>query len=150
MSWDVSYLAKICSAPLHPVSSGPFTSKFNKVHSPNLFKERCISEVVRIGSIIIRRLIKLWKAKFFVRCDVIFVVRLQEKFGIDHFGPTAPIITEFQSIRFLQMDSFRQKPTPSPAVLKGGQCQSHMAGWNAEGSLFVYNDQIDVPVFNNL
>ena len=118
MSWDVSYLAKICSAPLHPVSSGSFTSKFNKVHSPNLFKERCISEVVRIGSIIIRRLIKLWKAKFFIRCDVIFVVRLQEKFGIDHFGPTAPIITEFQSIRFLQMDSFRQKPTPSPAVLK--------------------------------
>ena len=47
-------------------------------------KEKCISEVVRIGSIIILHLSKLWKANFFILCDVIFLVRLQEKFEIDH------------------------------------------------------------------
>ena len=39
------------------------------------FKEKCISEVVRIGSIIIFHLSKLWKAKFVILCDVIFLVR---------------------------------------------------------------------------
>ena len=34
-------------------------------------KEKCISEVVRIGSKFIFRLSKLWKAKFFMLCDVI-------------------------------------------------------------------------------
>ena len=33
---------------------------------------------------IISHLNKLWKAKFFTLCDVIFLVRLQEKFEIDH------------------------------------------------------------------
>ena len=33
-------------------------------------KRKCISEMVRIGSIIIFHLSKLWKAKFFVLCDV--------------------------------------------------------------------------------
>ena len=49
------------------------------------FKEECISEVVRIDSIIIFRLSKLWKAKFFILCDAIFLVRMQGKFEIDHF-----------------------------------------------------------------
>ena len=44
------------------------------------------SDVVRIGSIIIFHLSKLWKAKFFILCDVIFLVRLQGKFEIDHSG----------------------------------------------------------------
>ena len=49
------------------------------------WREIYISEVVRIGSsIIIFQLSKLWKAKFFILCDVIFLVRLQEEFGIDH------------------------------------------------------------------
>ena len=48
------------------------------------FKEKCISEVVRIVSIIIFHLSKVWKAKFFILCDVIFLVRLQGKFDIDH------------------------------------------------------------------
>ena len=48
------------------------------------FKEKYISEVVRIGSIIIFHLSELWKAKFFLLCGVIFLVRLQEKFEIDH------------------------------------------------------------------
>ena len=48
------------------------------------FKEKCTSEVIRIGSIIIFHLSKLWKAKFFILCDIIYLVRLQEKFEIDH------------------------------------------------------------------
>ena len=38
------------------------------------------SEVVRIGSITSFHLSKLWKAKFSILCDVIFLVRLEEKF----------------------------------------------------------------------
>ena len=45
-------------------------------------KDKCISEVVRIGSIIVFHLSKLWKAKFFMLCDVIFLMRLQGKFEI--------------------------------------------------------------------
>ena len=41
------------------------------------FKEKCISEVVRIGIIIIFHLSKLWKPKFFIKYDVKFLVRLQ-------------------------------------------------------------------------
>ena len=36
-----------------------------------------MSEVVRVGSIIILHLSKLWKAEFFTLSDVIFLVRLQ-------------------------------------------------------------------------
>ena len=45
-----------------------------------------IGEMVRIGSIIIVHPSKLWKAKFFMLCDVIFLVRLQGKFDTDHFS----------------------------------------------------------------
>ena len=48
------------------------------------FKDKCISDVVRIGVIIIAHLRKLWKAKFFKMCDVTFLVRLQGKFDIAH------------------------------------------------------------------
>ena len=42
-------------------------------------------DVARIGSVIVFHLSKLqWKAKFSVMCDVVFLVRLQEKFDIDH------------------------------------------------------------------
>ena len=41
---------------------------------------------MRIGSLIIFQLSKLWKAKFFILCDIIFLVRLQEKFEIDDSG----------------------------------------------------------------
>ena len=51
-----------------------------------------ISEVVRIGcgldDMIVFHLIKLWRAKFFVVCDVILLLRLQEKFDIDHWDST--------------------------------------------------------------
>ena len=53
-----------------------------ELHSPNLPKEKCISVIVRIGVIIIFHLSKLWKTKFSILCDVIFLVRLQ--FEIDH------------------------------------------------------------------
>ena len=39
-------------------------------------KEEGISELVRIGSIIIFHLSELWKAKFSILCDAIFLVRL--------------------------------------------------------------------------
>ena len=48
------------------------------------FKKKCISDEVRIGSIIIFHLSKLWKAKFSILCNVIFLVRLHGKFEIDH------------------------------------------------------------------
>ena len=41
------------------VSSGVEGLKHKKAHSPNIFKRRCISEVVRIGLIIISHLSKL-------------------------------------------------------------------------------------------
>ena len=52
---------------------------------PQPRREKCIIEVVRIGSIIIFYLSKVWEAKFFTLCDVIFLVRLKEKFEMDHF-----------------------------------------------------------------
>ena len=54
------------------------------VHSPNVSNRECICDLLRIGSIIIFHLSKLWKAKFFILCNVIFLVRLQGKFDIDH------------------------------------------------------------------
>ena len=39
-------------------------ARAQKVHSPNLLKRKCVSEVVRISSKIIIHLSKLWKAKF--------------------------------------------------------------------------------------
>ena len=54
------------------------------LHSPNLSNDKWPSDEVRIGSIIIFHLSKLWKVKFFILCDVVFLVRLQGKFGIDH------------------------------------------------------------------
>ena len=62
----------------------PFYSQAQKVHSPNLPKEKRISEVARIGNIIIFHQSKLWKPKFVILCAVICPVRLQIKFGSDH------------------------------------------------------------------
>ena len=55
-----------------------------KVYSPNLSKSDCMSDVARICSIITFHLSKLWKVTFSILCDVIFLVRLQGKFDIDH------------------------------------------------------------------
>ena len=65
--------------------SNPFTPKLKKYTPPfKLLKWKCLSDVVRIGSVIISHLGELWKAKFLILCDVIFLVRLQGKFEIDH------------------------------------------------------------------
>ena len=40
--------------------------------------------VIRIGNQLSSDHTKPWKAKFFALCDVMFLVRLQEKFEIDH------------------------------------------------------------------
>ena len=55
-----------------------------KVHSPNLL-EKYICELVGIGCVITFPPSKLWKAKLFILCGVMFLVRLQEHFEIDHF-----------------------------------------------------------------
>ena len=60
-----------------------FTPNFKDYILPT-FKKRCIRDaVVRIGSITIFHLSKLWKAKFLILCDVIFLVRPQDKFEIN-------------------------------------------------------------------
>ena len=59
-------------------------SQVQTEHSPNLTKEKRMIEVVRIGSTINPYLNKLRKAMFSILCDVIFLVRLQGKFEIDH------------------------------------------------------------------
>ena len=52
-----------------PVSSRPPESG-RKVTFSQLFKEKCISEVVRIGSLIIFHSSKLWNATFFILCSI--------------------------------------------------------------------------------
>ena len=54
------------------------------MYSPNLSKSDCMSDVARICSIITFHLSKLSKVKFSILCDVIFLVRLQGNFDIDH------------------------------------------------------------------
>ena len=61
-----------------------FTPKLKKYILPTFLKRNVWSEVVRSGSKIIFHLSKLWKAKFFILCDVIFLVRPQGKFETDH------------------------------------------------------------------
>ena len=73
------------------VNSWPFHPQVQKVHSPNLLKDQCISKVVRIGSIIIfYSLSKLWKDRFSIQCDVLFLVWLQEKPEIDPQPSASP------------------------------------------------------------
>ena len=50
-----------------------FHSWAQKVHSLNILRSNCMSEAVRICSIIISHLSKLWKVKFSILCDVIFL-----------------------------------------------------------------------------
>ena len=61
-----------------------FHSWVQKVYSPNLSKSDCMSDVARICYIITFHLSKLWKVKFSILCGVIFLVRLQGNFDIDH------------------------------------------------------------------
>ena len=47
---------------------------------PTFYIEQCISDAMYI----VFHLSKLWKAKFFILCDIILLVRLQEKFELEH------------------------------------------------------------------
>ena len=69
---------------LNLVEFNPFTPKLKiKVYSPNIGEiEKSGNE--KLDSIIIFHLSKLWKAKFSLLWDVIFLVRLQGKFDNDH------------------------------------------------------------------
>ena len=60
----------------------PFPPTFKEYILPTFLKRNV--EVMRIVSIIFFHLSKLWKVKFSILCDVIFLVRLQGKFEIDH------------------------------------------------------------------
>ena len=65
--------------------------------------------VVRNGSIIIFHLSKLWKAKFFILWDVIFLVRAQEKFRIDHSWEWTPLfVTRLNCVRTVICAVLRQ------------------------------------------
>ena len=80
LRWVSSWLNRRVS-PLKSMRGLFFRARrFQTVHSPNLFEERCVSEVVRIDSIIICHLSRRWKE---ILCDVIFLVRLQGKFETD-------------------------------------------------------------------
>ena len=57
----------------------PFTPKLKKYILPALRRRNVLSDLVRIGGIIIFHLSKLWKTL----CDVIILVRLPRKFEID-------------------------------------------------------------------
>ena len=52
--------------------------------SQSSYREMYIGELVRIGSMIIFHVSKLWKAKFILR-DEMFLVSLMGKFDIYHF-----------------------------------------------------------------
>ena len=65
---------------LYASDLNPFTPSSKRTFS-HPFKEKCISEVARIHGSIFHLSKQLWKAKFFILCDVVFLVRLQENFG---------------------------------------------------------------------
>ena len=74
-----------CNKDLSPPAAPEALSiqQYSAIRSPNLLRRNCISDVVRIGSTIVSHLIKLWNVKFFLLCDVIFLVKLQGKFELD-------------------------------------------------------------------
>ena len=63
------------------IIANPFAPKFKKYILPEMYS---ISGVARIVDRIIFHPSKLWKAKFFILYDAIFLVRLQGKFQLDH------------------------------------------------------------------
>ena len=75
------------------------------------FQDKCMSEVMRIGSIIISHLSKLWKVKFLILCDVISLARLQEEFEIDRSWERMVYLISFACTEFfflrLCTDSYR-------------------------------------------
>ena len=89
----------------------PFAPKFKKYILPTFQREMYKWSSERIGSIIIFHLSKPWKTKFFILCYVVFLVRLQRKFEIDHSslgsGRVKAIVRERdQLVRFHDLRRF--------------------------------------------
>ena len=86
---------------------------------------------MRIGSIIMFHPRKWWKAKFFILCDVIFVVGLWEKFEINigsgRVKPPSRLIPTGSKTNRLICETFL------PRVPSGG-CRSVVAGWLVRGA----------------
>ena len=80
---DVPAKGNTCAWSSRSLKINPLTPKFKNTFYQT-FKGECISKPVRIGSIFIFHLSELWKTTLFVLCDVIFLVRLQGRFKIDH------------------------------------------------------------------
>ena len=82
--WTVQLLWIISSMTMAWAFFNPFSPKLKKCILPNFKKqsyERCSKNLY---SIITFHLSKLCKVKFSILCDVIFLVRLQGNFDIDH------------------------------------------------------------------
>ena len=125
-------------------------------------KRKCISEVVRIGGTMISRLSKLSKAKFSILCDVIFMVRLQGKFVIDHswellcggsivscdvvrsWQNAANIVARRADTRNVSED-FRNILCP-PQMLRAGQ--NDRPNWSANGVTTEYPALFETPLEN--
>ena len=87
MAWEELPLRSGHIVLRHKVAPcNPFTPEPKKQILPTYLKKerKFISEVAIIGCVFIFHLRKLWKAKFSILCDAIFLVRLQGKFDIDH------------------------------------------------------------------
>ena len=82
-----------------------------------LYKEKW-SDAVIIGSIIIFRLSKLWKAKFFILCDVTFPVRLQGKF--DFYQAFVAVLSSLLITPFLAHCSALPAGWPFRSLRLGG------------------------------
>ena len=88
-----------------------------------------MSEVMRIGSIIIFNLSKLWKAMFFILCDVILPVRLQEKFELGHSWEWKGwILRLIFFVSFLQQKENCYEPYPTDQV----QHITHQLLWSVK------------------
>ena len=76
IKWKITVLLILTTSVIHLRGlTLSLPSSKNTFFQP--LKEACMSDVVRIGSIIIFHQSKLWKAKFFILCDDIFLVSVQ-------------------------------------------------------------------------
>ena len=75
-----------------------------------------MGEVVRISSIIIFYLSKLWKAKFFILCDVIFLVKLEKFWNWSLLG-----VEGFLNIKNFQTSSQAFSQTSAPVSRSGSE-----------------------------
>ena len=87
LEWPIH--VRILQNPQRKERTNLFSSEQSSIRAPGFSTEEnqnaWTGKVSSIDPfIIIFHLSKLWKAKFSIQCDVIFLVRLQGKFDIDH------------------------------------------------------------------